>query len=124
MVIPNQHETGRAHVVVLNWANQDNVSVDLSGIGLQLNQRYEIHAVQDYYGAVTTNTYTGQRAQVAMTNWTVAQPRSLTLALSDTNWTAAHPSATPLPSTFPRFGAFVVTPIIVWRPPRNLRFVP
>lgn len=111
-VRPNQYEAGRANIAIINWASNNTVSVDVSGIGLQMNQTFVLHSVQDYFGDVATYTYTGQPIVIGMTNRTVSQPRSHTLALADTNWMAIHTnqptSELPLPSTFPKFGAFVL----------------
>ena len=58
-VRPNQYEPGRANVIVYNWDHAGSVSVDMSGV-LRAGTRYEVHPVQDFYGApVASGTYGG-----------------------------------------------------------------
>ena len=58
-VRPNRYEPGRAHVAIYNWGRRAAVEVDLSG-ALRPGDRYEVHNVQDLWGApVVTGTFTG-----------------------------------------------------------------
>jgi hypothetical protein len=93
-VLPNQYESGRAHVAVYNWSGADSVQVDISGIGLVPGDRYELVHAMDYYHDIITGTYgAGGTITVPMTGHTFAQ---------------AIGSAKPPVSQFPLFGAFVV----------------
>jgi hypothetical protein len=49
VVQANPYERGRAHIVVYNWGNGPEVSVDLSEI-LHTGDQYEIHRVDDLFG--------------------------------------------------------------------------
>jgi hypothetical protein len=95
-VRPNAYEAGRGFVVIYNFAHQDPVSVDLSGI-LIPGQHYEIRNVQNVYGApVTSGTYTG--ASVAIPMGGVAPPRPI-----------GRTSPAQAPRTGPDFDVFLVT---------------
>jgi hypothetical protein len=49
-VRPNRHEAGRAHVVVFNWRREAAVSVDISGLGLNSGDAFEIRDVKNLFG--------------------------------------------------------------------------
>jgi hypothetical protein len=92
MVRRNQYENGRANIVIYNWQNLNSVSVDVSQIGLQSGDTYQLRNVQNYFGDILTGTYNGQPISIPMTGRTVATP---------IGW--------PQPlSTFPEFGVFVI----------------
>ena len=58
-VRPNRYERGRAHIAVMNWANEGAVALDVSGI-LRPGDRYEVHNVQDLASApVVSGVYDG-----------------------------------------------------------------
>ena len=68
----NVYEPGRANIIVYNWANNDNVSVDISG-ALPVGSRYEVRNAQDYFlPAVASGLYSGGTISLPMTNLTVA----------------------------------------------------
>ncbi|MDZ4800706.1 MAG: Ig-like domain-containing protein [Bryobacteraceae bacterium] len=92
VVRPNRYEAGRAHIAVFNWPLLSAVNVDVSGIGLQPGDDYELRSAQDPWSDVVRGTYSGVPIRVAMTGRTVARPRG---------WTAPA-------STFPEFGAFLI----------------
>ena len=63
-VRPNRYERGRAHIVVYNWNQQAEVKVDLSAV-LTRGQSYELHDVQDLFGAAAVRgTYDGDSVVV------------------------------------------------------------
>lgn len=66
IVRPNRYETGRAHVVVLNWAGSTVVRADLSAV-LQRGKRYELRSVQDLFGApLVAGRYDGGPVSIPM----------------------------------------------------------
>jgi hypothetical protein len=68
----NRYEAGRATIVIHNGAGQGAVGVDLSGV-LKAGARYEIHNVQDLFGApVASGTYGGGSVSVPMNGVTPA----------------------------------------------------
>ena len=92
MVRPNRYEAGRANIIIYNWGQASTVNVDISTIGLNVGDQYELHNVQDFYADIITGTYSGGTITIPMTGHTVAAPTSHTAP----------------PSTFPKFGAFVI----------------
>lgn len=95
-VRPNKYEAGRAFVVIYNFAHQDPVSVDLSGV-LTAGQHYEIRNVQNVFGApVASGTYTG--ASVPFPMGGVSPPRPI-----------GRTSPAQAPRTGPDFDVFLVT---------------
>lgn len=96
VVRPNLYESGRATVIVYNWARQGSVSVNLSGI-MASGTPYEVRSVQQFTGApVIEGTYSGGSISIPMGNVTPPAPigRSLRAA----------------PVTGPEFDVFVVLP--------------
>jgi hypothetical protein len=66
VVRPNPYEPGRAHAVVYNWARQNTVKVDLTGV-LAPGDRYEIHRVQDLFGkSAASGMYEGGAIVLSM----------------------------------------------------------
>jgi hypothetical protein len=62
----NRYERGRAHIIVNNWALLSSVAVDVSSV-LEVGDRYEVHSVQDLFGApVTSGTYDGGAISIPM----------------------------------------------------------
>jgi len=58
-VIGNSYETGRANIVVYNWGNLTNATVNVGGI-LASGDHYEVRNVQTLFGSpVATGTYNG-----------------------------------------------------------------
>jgi hypothetical protein len=93
VVRPNTYEVGRANIVIYNWTRQTSVAVDISTARIPLGRSYTIRNVQNYFGPTLKGTYTGAPVNIPMSGWTVAAPDR----------------ATTPPSTFPEFGAFVIT---------------
>jgi hypothetical protein len=93
-VRPNQYEAGRANIVIFNYQKLSTVSVNVSGIGLNTGDVYELRNAADFYSDVITGTYNGSSINIPMTGHTVARPVGQNFALP--------------PSTFPDFGAFVI----------------
>lgn len=94
IVRPNEYEEGRAHVVIYNWDERDEVVVDLSDTGLRIGERYELRNVQNYFEEALTGTYDGEPVRVRMTGWTVSSPIGRDEPIE--------------PVTFPGFGVFLL----------------
>jgi hypothetical protein len=94
-VRPNPYQSGRAIVVVYNWAREGTAQVDLAGV-LSAGEGYQVRNVQDLFGApVAVGTYDG--APVALPLVGVEPPIPVGLASS------------PAPRTGPDFEVFLVT---------------
>jgi hypothetical protein len=94
-VRPNKYEAGRANVIIYNYQMLNSVTVSPGNIGLNAGDTYELHNAQNFYGDIITGTYNGSSITIPMTGHTVAKPVG---------------SGLPTPaSTFPAFGAFVIT---------------
>lgn len=66
-VRPNEHEPGRAHIIVHNWDSAPKVQVDLSKVLLP-GEAYEIRDAEHYYGApVIQGTFDGNPVALPMT---------------------------------------------------------
>jgi len=73
-VRPNLYEGGRANVVVYNWPRLPSVAVNLTGV-LTPGDRYEVHNVQDLWGApVLSGSYGGGAVSIPMNGVTPPQP--------------------------------------------------
>ena len=92
-VRPNKYDPKRAHIIVYNWTMQPAVQVNIANTGIAAGQTYTIRSAQNYYGETISGTYTGAPISIPMTGWSVAAPHGGTAA----------------PSTFPEFGAFIIT---------------
>ncbi len=74
-VRPNRYEAGRSHVVVFNWTRSTQVSVDVSGTGLAVGDRYEVRDVQNLFGEpVGTGIYNGAPIPIRMTSTVIQRP--------------------------------------------------
>ncbi len=93
-VRPNEYESGRANITIYNWSKANSVNVNVSGV-LGVGDSYELRSAQDYFGDVTTGTYSGGSISIPMTGRSVATPVSGPAGIS----------------TFPEFGAFVIMKI-------------
>ena len=94
-VRPNLYELGRTSIIVYNWDNLDNVTVDVSSV-LPVGTDFEVRNAQDFHAApVLSGAFRGQPLQLPMTNLTVASPNG--------------PLVTP-PPTGPTFNVFVLLP--------------
>ncbi len=93
-VLPNKYETGRASIAIYNWSNADHVEINVSDIGLQPGDQYELVNVMDYYNDFSVGTYpTDGNITVPMTGHSFAPVISGAVA--------------PV-SQFPTFGAFLI----------------
>jgi hypothetical protein len=92
---PNRFERGRAHIVVYNWDNHDQVSVDVSSV-LPRGWDYEVRNVQDLGAApIRSGVFEGRPFELPMTNLTAALPNG--------------PLKAP-PLSGPTFGVFLLQP--------------
>jgi hypothetical protein len=95
-VRPNKYQPGRAHVVVINWDNKQEVDVDLSDV-LPPEQAFRVVSAQDFFGEpVIRSTYRGGSVRFPLH----PVPPQPALAWED------HA----LPVTEPQFAVFVVLP--------------
>lgn len=97
-VRPNQYDRGRANVVVINSANQPQVSLDLSQAGLQDGASFAVRDAQDFYGPPVLEGVYSQGKPVSL-------PMAARAPAKPVGSTPATPS-----HTLPGFGAFVVVP--------------
>src|SRR6185312_5302759 len=94
VVQPSAYETGRANVIVYNWAAAPSVLVDLSDV-LQVGAAYTIQDAQNFYGpAVASGTYAGGSV-------------SIPIAATALPTAVGHSAGVPI-STGTEFAAFVV----------------
>lgn len=93
---PNIYDTNRAHLLVYNWANSNNVMASISTLGWGVNASVRVRNAQDYWVDITTNTVPGNNITVPM------QASAHTVALPYGSTTA---SGSP---SFPKFGAFIL----------------
>jgi hypothetical protein len=94
-VRPNQYEPGRASIIVYNWNNLSNVSVDAGSV-LTPGAVYEVRNAEDFFAPpVLRGVYDGKPLELPMTGLTVAVPNG--------------PMNTPAP-TGPTFNVFVLLP--------------
>lgn len=90
---PNKYESGRANIIIYNWALSASVAVNLSTV-LNPGDPYVIRDTQNYYGApVASGTYTGAPISIPM----VGNPKAVPVGY------------TPIASTEPQFGVFIVS---------------
>ena len=91
----NKYEAGRGHIIVFNWEFGDQVSVDVSGLGLQPGDSYEVRDSQNYFDApVAKGAYDGKPIRLPMNLMRVASP------VGSVERMPAH--------TAPQFAAFVI----------------
>jgi hypothetical protein len=92
-VLKNDHEAGRANIVIYNWDKSATVDVDVSKV-LAAGDKYELMDAQNWYGKpVATGTLAGGSITVPMTGLTVGE---------------AVGYKTVFPHTAPEFGVFVI----------------
>jgi hypothetical protein len=92
----NAYESNRANIVVFNWATNDNVSVDVSGV-LSLGTAYNVRNAANYFEEpVISGVYSGGTISLPMTNLSVVLPIGI-------------PFTIPKP-TGPQFNVFVLLP--------------
>ena len=94
-VRPNRFQSGRANIIVYNWDNLSEVTVDLTS-AMALGAAYEVRNAQDFFAPpVLSGVFDGQPLKLPMTGLTVAVPNG--------------PMLTPRP-TGPTFNIFILLP--------------
>jgi hypothetical protein len=97
-VRPNRYEAGRANIIVYNWDNLSQVSVDVSSV-MATNTAFEVRNAQDFFAPpVLSGVFNGQPLDLPMMGLTVAAPNG--------------PLLTP-PPTGPSFNVFILLPRLV-----------
>lgn len=67
VIQPNDYETGRANLLVYNWLNLSDITLNLSSTGLIEGQTFKIVDVQNFFGEpLYTGTYTGDNPTVTI----------------------------------------------------------
>ena len=95
IVRTNRYEPGRAHIVVYNWDNLVEATIDLSSV-LAQDAAYEVRNAQDFFAApVAGGIFDGQPLRLPMTGLSVASPNGPLLTA---------------PPTGPEFNVFVLLP--------------
>jgi hypothetical protein len=88
-----RHDSNRASIVIYNWQDSNEVTVNLPAGWFQSGDKFKLHNVPDYFNDVVSGTYdSGQPFKVSMQGRTTHTP---------IGWTAPA-------STFPRFGVFLL----------------
>jgi len=75
-VRPNLYERGRGHIIIYNWEDKDKVMVDISTLGLDEGEAFEVRDVQNYYGPVIISaiySHDKSNIELPMTLTAVAQ---------------------------------------------------
>ncbi len=106
-VRPNAYETGRGHVIIYNWVNLTDVSVDLTPLGLAHGQGFKVHNVLSFKTDPLAADWYGN---VAASGTFDSGDPWVDVDMTDTDVTSPIGSTVPLPSTLPEFGAFLVIP--------------
>lgn len=92
----NIYQPGRAHIIIYNWTNAQNVNVDFSSF-LPTNTTFALKNSADFGGNnVLLTNYIGGTVSIPMTNLNVAKPLGY--------------SASTVTNTAPLFATFVVVP--------------
>ncbi len=95
VVRASPYDSGRANIIVYNWAQQSTVSVDVSRV-LNPGDQYVVQNAQDFYGPpIASGTYSGGTLQLPMVSVAAPTPIGVT-------------TARPAPVTGPTFNAFVL----------------
>lgn len=95
VVEANKYDPDRANVVIYNWQNLKVVKVNVSALGWNLGDKYELRNGLDYYNDVISGTYDGSGTiDVPMTGRSVAEPAGWNSLLGL--------------DPFPTFGSFVL----------------
>lgn len=118
-VTTNKYQAGRANITVLNWTGAETASVNLSGIGLQSTQPFEVRDTQNWLGT-----------PIAVGTYNPSSP-TITLSLTNTEVTPimgsqVHMRRDPNVHTTSEFNSFVVLPgkivtTIKHLTPRNMK---
>lgn len=95
----NEYEEGRAHVAIYNWTQASSFPVDLTGLPDGRYRAYNLQNLSEYF----TFAWDGETdVNFPMTGWTVAKP---------IGWSNIVGWPFPETSSFPEFGAFLVTQV-------------
>ena len=71
----NKYEAGRGHIMVFNWHLDDSVGVDVSSLGLQIGDQYEVRDAQNYFESpVAKGTYEGKSIRLPLNLKQVTSP--------------------------------------------------
>jgi hypothetical protein len=74
-VQPNYYESGRGHITVFNWNLLSSVNVEVSGVGLEVGDQYEVRDAQNYFGApVATCVYNGDPISLPLNLTQITDP--------------------------------------------------
>ncbi len=100
IVRPNIYERGRGHIIIYNWEELADVTVDISTLGLDEGEIFEVRDAQNFYGTpiITTQYSDAQR--------TIQLPMNLT-EISPTVGTITHMDSS-LSHTSSQFAVFVI----------------
>lgn len=90
----NHYEPNRAHVVIYNWALEDEVDVNISVMSPAVGDRWKLINVQNPFIEEITGVYEGRPLSVPMNGWNSANPIGEDKPVR--------------PATFPEFGVFVL----------------
>ena len=63
-VRPNLYERGRGHVIVYNWKSLDKVRVNISTLGLDEGEQFEVRDVQNYFVPILNATYSHENPYI------------------------------------------------------------
>jgi hypothetical protein len=75
VIRPNKYEAGRGHIIVFNWELDGWVDVDVSSLGLQIEDEYEVRDAQNYFEPpVARGTYKGKSIRLPMDLKHIANP--------------------------------------------------
>lgn len=98
IVQPNKYEPGRANIIVMNWAQNPTVTVNISSSGLQAGEQFEVVDAQNFWGPpVLAGTWDGMSPiQLPMI---LTQVSPITMGFP----TPAHTSA--------EFNVFILVPV-------------
>ncbi len=92
---PNEYEAGRGHIIVFNWELDDWVNVDVSSLGLQIGDPYEVRDAQNYFESpLAKGTYDGKPIRLPM------NLKQVTAPIGNVERMPVH--------TAPQFAAFVI----------------
>jgi len=99
-VRPNLYERGRGHVIIYNWKGLSYVDADISSLGLEEGENFEVRDVQNFYG---TPIFTGKYSN---SNRVLSLPMNLT-TISPTVGNVTHMNDM-LKHTSTKFGVFII----------------
>ena len=100
VVRPNIYERGRGHIIIYNWEGLDDITVDISTLGLDEGEAFEVRDAENFYG---TPIITAQYSDIQRT---IQLPMNLT-EISPTVGTITHMDSS-LTHTSSQFAVFVI----------------